>query len=85
MTIATGFQLLEPEISAICRSGARGEMRPDSDVGVLVAFLPGARPGLPELSEMIREFAVSLGRTVGAAVKPARSHSSGPVCRLRHG
>jgi uncharacterized protein len=74
--------LPEPEIAAICRryqvrelcvfgSAARGEMRPESDVDLLVDFLPEARPGLLGLSAMMREFSSLLGRRVDLAVKPA--------------
>jgi predicted nucleotidyltransferase len=77
-----GVVLPEPEIAAICRryqvrelcvfgSAARGEMRPDSDVDLLVDFLPEARPGLLGLSAMMREFSGLLGRRVDLAVKPA--------------
>ena len=82
MTVAAGFELPEPEIAEICRrhrvkelslfgSAARGEMRADSDVDLLVDFLPGARPGLLGVSAMMREFTVLLGRRVDLAVKPA--------------
>jgi predicted nucleotidyltransferase len=68
----TGFVLPEPEIAAICRryqvrelcvfgSAARGEMGPDSDIDLLVDFLPEARPGLLGLSAMMREFSACLG------------------------
>src|ERR1041384_6335142 len=50
-------------------SAARGEMRPDSDIDLLVDFLPGARPGLLGVSAMIRELAAVLGRRVDLAVK----------------
>src|ERR1017187_6335568 len=57
MTIAAGIELPESAIADICRrhqvkelslfgSAARGEMRPDSDLDLLVDFLPGARPGV---------------------------------------
>src|ERR1017187_4358888 len=52
-------------------SAARGEMRPESDLDLLVDFLPGARPGLLGLSAMMREFTALLGRRVDLAVKPA--------------
>ena len=66
MTIAAGIELPEAEIADICRrhqirelslfgSAARGEMRPDSDIDLLVDFLPGARPGLLGVSAMMRE------------------------------
>src|ERR1035438_4065883 len=46
-------------------------MRPESDLDLLVDFLPGARPGLLGLSAMMREFTALLGRRVDLAVKPA--------------
>jgi len=74
--------LPEIEIAAICRryrvkelcifgSAARGEMRPESDIDLLVDFLSEARPGLLGLSAMTREFSGLLGRSVDLAVKPA--------------
>ncbi|MBZ5724436.1 MAG: nucleotidyltransferase family protein [Acidobacteriia bacterium] len=82
MTLAVGIELPDAEIAAICRrhqvrelslfgSAARGELRPDSDVDLLVDFLPGARPGLLGLSAMMRELTALLGRPVDLAVKPA--------------
>ena len=81
MTIAPGIVLRESQIAEICRryhlkelsvfgSAARGEMRPDSDIDLLVDFLPGARPGLLDLSAMKREFSDLVGRPVDLAVKP---------------
>jgi len=46
-------------------------MRPDSDVDLLVNFLPDARPGLVGVSAMMREFTTLHGRRVDLAVKPA--------------
>jgi uncharacterized protein len=80
MTIAPGLVLSESQVAAICRryrvkelsifgSAARGEMRPDSDIDLLVDFLPDARPGLLDLSAMTREFSEMLGRPVDLAVK----------------
>jgi uncharacterized protein len=82
MTIAPGVVLPDPEIAAICRryhvrelalfgSAARGEMRSDSDVDLLVDFLPDARIGLLELSALMRELSQMVGRPVDLAVKPA--------------
>ena len=82
MTLAAGIELPEAEIVAICRrhqvrelslfgSAARGEMGPDSDVDLLVDFLPDARPGLLGVSAMTRELTALLGRRVDLAVKPA--------------
>jgi predicted nucleotidyltransferase len=82
MTIAAGIELPESAIADICRrhqvqelflfgSAARGEVRQDSDLDLLVDFLPGARPGLLGLSAMMRELTALLGRRVDLAVKPA--------------
>jgi predicted nucleotidyltransferase len=82
MTFAAGVDLPEAELVDFCRrhqvrelalfgSAARGEMRPDSDIDLLVDFLPEARPGLLGLSAMMRELADMLGRRVDLAVKPA--------------
>ena len=89
MTIAKGIELPDAQVVEICRryrvrelsvfgSAARGAMRPDSDVDLLVDFLPEARPGLLGLSAMMREFSVLLGRRVDLAVKPALK----PLIRL---
>ena len=82
MVIAAGVELPEAEIAEICRlhqvkqlavfgSAVRGELRPDSDIDMLVDFLPEARPGLLGLSAMMRELSALLGRRVDLAVKPA--------------
>ena len=81
MTFAA-VELPEAKLADFCRrhqvrelalfgSAARGEMRPDSDIDLLVDFLPDARPGLLGLSAMMRELAAMLGRRVDLAVKPA--------------
>jgi predicted nucleotidyltransferase len=81
MTIAPGVVLHESKVTKICQryrvkelsifgSAARGEMRPDSDIDLLVDFLPDAHPGLLDLSAMKREFSELLGRPVDLAVKP---------------
>ena len=82
MRIAPGIELPDEKVAEVCRryrvrelsvfgSAARGEMRPDSDVDLLVDFLPQARPSLLSLSAMMREFSALLGRRVDLAVKPA--------------
>ena len=82
MVIAAGLELPAGEIAEICRrhqvkelavfgSAATGELRPDSDVDMLVDLLPEARPGLLGLSAMTRELSTLLGRRVDLAVKPA--------------
>jgi len=82
MTIAPGIVLPEAAIAEICRryqvkelavfgSAVRGELRPDSDIDLLVDFLPEARPGLLGLSALTRELSALLGRPVDLGVKPA--------------
>ena len=82
MTIAPGVAWPEAEIAEICRryqvkelalfgSAVRGELRPDSDLDLLVDFLPEARPGLLGLSALTRELSALLGRQVDLGVKPA--------------
>lgn len=57
MTLPSGIAISQGRLAEICRryrivelavfgSAARGDMRPDSDVDVLVEFEPGAHPGL---------------------------------------
>ena len=46
-------------------------MRPDSDIDLLVDFLPDARPGLLDLATMMRDLSELLGRRVDLAVKRA--------------
>ena len=75
MTIAWGVVLPEAEIAAICRryhvkelavfdSAARNEMRPDSDIDLLVEFLPEARVDLLQHLAAERELSELLGRKV---------------------
>ena len=82
MRIATDIEIADSELFAICRkygvkelavfgSAARGELRPDSDVDLLVEFREEARPGLIGLSALGREFSTVLGRRVDVAVKAA--------------
>jgi predicted nucleotidyltransferase len=82
MTIAPGIVLPEAELAEICRryqvgelalfgSAARGEMRTDSDVDMLVDYLPAARPSLFELIKLKDELSDLLGRRVDLGVKRA--------------
>ena len=75
MTIAPGLSLPETELAEICRrygfkelsvfgSVARGEMRPDSDVDLLVEFLPDAKRGFIQLAGAQRELETVFGRKV---------------------
>ena len=78
MTLASGVEVSPESVAAICTryrirelavfgSAARGDMRPDSDVDILVEFEPGAHPGLGffQLEEELTELfgrRVDLGR-----------------------
>ena len=78
MTLASGIEVSPERLAAICSryrlrelavfgSAARGDMRPDSDVDILVEFEPGTHPGLGffRLEEELRELfgrRVDLGR-----------------------
>jgi predicted nucleotidyltransferase len=78
MTLASGIEVSQGCLAAICcryrvrelsvfGSAARGDMRPGSDVDILVEFEPGTQPGLgffrleEELSELFGR-RVDLGR-----------------------
>jgi hypothetical protein len=54
-------------------------MRPDSDLDLLVDFLPGARPGLLGVSAMMREFTTLL--TPGRSRRQARTEAAHPAWR----
>ncbi len=80
MTIAPGLTLPETAIADICRrhgikelsvfgSAARGEMGPDSDIDLLVEFLPSARPSLLKHAAAERELSKVLGREVDLVAK----------------
>ena len=45
-------------------SAARGELRPDSDIDLLVEYLPEARVGLFAMARHMREFGEICGREV---------------------
>jgi hypothetical protein len=50
-------------------SAARGEMRPDSDIGIVVEFEPGERVGLIKFENLARELEVLAGRRVDLVTK----------------
>ena len=50
-------------------SAARGELRPDSDLDILVDFEPEARIGFMTLGRMARELSEMLGRPVDLVLK----------------
>jgi len=80
MTLAAGITLPEKELAELCRkysvkelavfgSVARGEARPDSDIDLLVEFLPGATRGMLRHLTAQRELSELLGRTVDLVSK----------------
>ncbi|MDP2996048.1 MAG: nucleotidyltransferase family protein [Bryobacterales bacterium] len=82
MTVAPGVVVSQPEMAEICRrydvkelavfgSAARGEMRPDSDIDLLVDFLPEARVSLLRHAAAERELTALLGRKVDLVSKRA--------------
>ena len=54
---------------AVFGSAARGEMRPDSDIDLLVEFLPGAEIGLLEHAGLMLDLSGLLGRKVDLVSK----------------
>ncbi len=80
MTIASGLSVPTAELAKVCRrhqvkelsvfgSAAYGELRPDSDVDLLVEFLPQAARGLLKLAAMEEEFSALLGRKIDLVSK----------------
>jgi predicted nucleotidyltransferase len=72
----------ETELAEICRrygvrelcvfgSAARGEARPESDIDLLVEFLPGAEIGLLEHAGLMLDLSKLLGRRVDLVSKRA--------------
>lgn len=52
-------------------SAARGELRPDSDVDLMIEFEPGRAPSLWETSDMAEEFSRAFGKRRVDLVPPA--------------
>jgi uncharacterized protein len=50
-------------------SAARGEMRPDSDIDVMVEFAPGARVGVIKFESLVTELEGLAGRRVDLVTK----------------
>jgi hypothetical protein len=80
MTLVSSIAPLADQIAEICRryqvselsvfgSAARGDIRPDSDIDLLVDFKPDARIGLFKFAAMENELAVLLGRKVDLVTK----------------
>jgi uncharacterized protein len=76
----TGVELPVDRLAPICArysvrelavfgSAARGEMRPESDVDLLVDFKPEARVGLIQFARLNEELEQVIGRTVDLVTK----------------
>jgi len=77
--LASGIEIPSEKIAAICQrygvsemavfgSAARGDMRPDSDVDIVVEFRPDAHPGW-SFFRMEEELSELLGRKVDLGTK----------------
>lgn len=75
MELAPGVAVDDDVLTAFCRangvrrlglfgSALRGELRPDSDIDLLVEFNPGRVPGLLRLAGLELQLAELLGRDV---------------------
>ncbi len=75
MRIRADIEIVEGELFALCRrfgvarlevfgSSARGDFQPDSDVDLLVEFLPGERVGFLRLAELQIELQALFGHPV---------------------
>src|ERR1017187_8099984 len=81
MILISGIELPIDRIAEVCRrydvqelsvfgSAARGDMRPESDIDILVDFTPGARIGLVRFASLNEELQGLLGRSVDLVTKP---------------
>ena len=64
--LCRGYQVRE---LAVFGSAARGEARADSDIDLLVEFLPGAHIGLMDYAGLMLDLAKLLGRKVDLVSK----------------
>ena len=75
MELAPGVSIEEGRLGAFCAehgirhlglfgSALRGQLRPDSDIDLLVEFEPGRTPGLLGIAQLELELADLLGRSV---------------------
>jgi len=85
-----GIEMPHERIAAFCRANGirrlalfgsilRGDFRPESDVDMLVEFLPGVRVGYLAVARMTRELTDIIGHSVDLRT-PAELH---PVFRER--
>ncbi len=66
---------------AVFGSALRGELRPDSDVDLLITFLPTATWGLLDHVQMKQELTGILGREVDLVTRRGVERSHNPVRR----
>ena len=69
--LAAGCRRFQGERLAVFGSAARGEMRPDSDVDLLVEFRPEAEIGFIEYAGLMLALSELLGRKVDLVSRPA--------------
>src|ERR1700724_3852916 len=74
-------QIDVPSLAEVCRrygvkelslfgSAVRGEMRPESDIDIMVEFEPGVRIGLIKFESLVDELESLAGRKVDLVTKP---------------
>jgi predicted nucleotidyltransferase len=75
MELAPGVSIEEDRLQAFCAehgirrlglfgSALRGQLRPDSDIDLLVEFQPGRTPGLLGIAQLELDLAHLLGRSI---------------------
>ncbi len=90
--VARVLHAVEPELSVLCQrwqiaelavfgSGRRDDLRPESDLDLLVTFLPGAAWTLLDQIAMQVEFASLLNRPVDLVSRRAIERSANPLRR----
>ncbi len=74
------LQVDGPSLAEVCRrygvkelslfgSAVRGEMRPESDIDIMVEFEPGVRIGLIKFESLVEELELIAGRSVDLVTK----------------
>lgn len=74
------LQVDGPSLAEVCRrygvkelsvfgSAVRGEMRPESDIDIMVEFEPGVRVGLIQFESLVEELEQLAGRSVDLVTK----------------
>jgi predicted nucleotidyltransferase len=92
MTLASGIELPTEAIAELCRryyvrelsvfgSAARGDMKPESDIDILVEFEPDSQMDLWSFGQMEDDLAALLGRRVDLVSKTGPETTS-PAIRI---